>query len=206
MNEGRTGPVGKPQACAPPRLGPSVPRRNYGPLRALGRWVLKRMGWSTEGELPDRARLVVALAPHSSNWDFVIGAALVFVLGLRVAFIGKHTLFKWPLGGFMRWLGGIPVDRSRPDGLADTMVAELSGRDQLWLAIAPEGTRTDGAQFKSGFYRIAQAASVPILPVYFNYQRKVMGFLPLIASDLNTDEGVARTRQLLERHGARKPS
>jgi 1-acyl-sn-glycerol-3-phosphate acyltransferase len=103
------------------------------------------MGWYTEGELPDHARLVVALAPHSSNWDFVIGAALVFVLRLRVAFIGEHTLFKWPLGGFMRWLGGILVDRSRADGFADAMVAEFSGREQLWLAIAPEGTRTDGA-------------------------------------------------------------
>ncbi len=189
----------------PPDLGPSVPRRDYGWLRVLGSRVLKGMGWRTEGELPDCPRLVVALAPHSSNWDFVIGAALVFVLGLRVAFIGKHTLFRWPLGGFMRWLGGIPVDRSRPEGFADVMVAEFGRRDRLWLAVAPEGTRTDGAQFKSGFFRIAQASRVPILPVYFNYRRKVLGFLPLIDSGVDIDDGVASTRELLERHGARKP-
>ena len=205
MSEGSAGSAVPAQAGGAPEPGPSVPRRDYGWLRALGGSVLKGMGWRTEGELPDCPRLVVALAPHSSNWDFVIGAAIVFVLGLRVAFIGKHTLFKWPLGGFMRWLGGIPVDRSRPEGFADVMAAELIGREQLWLAVAPEGTRTGGAQFKSGFYRIAQAAGVPVLPVYFNYRRKVLGFLPLIESALDIDEGVARTRELLERHGARKP-
>lgn len=188
----------------PLTLGDSVPDRAYGWLRPLGRAVLKRMGWRTEGELPDCRRLVVALAPHSSNWDFVIGVALVFSLGVRVSFIGKHTLFRWPLGGFMRWLGGIPVDRSRPEGFADTMVAEFNGRDKLWLAVAPEGTRTDGARFKSGFYRIAQASRVPVLPVYFNYRRKVVGFLPVIEADLEIAKGVAKTQRLLEQHGARK--
>lgn len=188
-----------------PELGPSVPRRRYGWLEGLGGFILRRMGWRIEGELPDCSKLVAALAPHSSNWDFVIGASVVFVLGLRAAFIGKHTLFRWPLGAFMRWLGGIPVNRARPDGFADAMIAEFRAREQLWLGIAPEGTRTDGAQFKSGFYRIARAAQVPILPVYFNYRRKVMGFLPLVQADLEVDEGVTAVRDLLERHGARKP-
>jgi 1-acyl-sn-glycerol-3-phosphate acyltransferase len=186
-------------------LGASVPRRHYGFLRAVSRFLLRRMGWRMEGELPDCPKLVAALAPHSSNWDFIIGASVVFALGLRVAFIGKHTLFRWPLGAFMRWLGGIPVNRARPDGFADAMIAEFSSREQLWLGIAPEGTRTDGAQFKSGFYRIARAAGVPILPVYFNYRRKVMGFLPLVRPDLEVEEGVAAVRDLLERYGARKP-
>lgn len=188
-----------------PDLGPSVPRRDYSFLRDAGRFLLGRMGWRMEGELPDCPKLVAALAPHSSNWDFIIGASLVFALGLRVAFIGKHTLFRWPLGVFMHWLGGIPVNRARPDGFADAMIAEFSSRQQLWLGIAPEGTRTNGAQFKSGFYRIARAAGVPILPVYFNYRRKVMGFLPLVHPDRDVDDGVAGVRDLLERHGARKP-
>lgn len=187
-----------------PALGPSVPRRRYGCLESLGGFILRRMGWRIEGELPDRPKVVAALAPHSSNWDFIIGASVVFALGLRVAFIGKHTLFRWPLGAFMRWLGGIPVNRARPDGFADAMIAAFSAREQLWLGIAPEGTRTDGAQFKSGFYRIARAAGVPILPVYFNYRRKAIGFLPLVRPELEVEEGVAAVRELLERHGARK--
>ncbi|MFN7086731.1 MAG: lysophospholipid acyltransferase family protein [Burkholderiales bacterium] len=188
-----------------PAVGAAVPRRNYGFLKTLGRTALDKMGWRTEGELPDCPRLVVALAPHSSNWDFVIGALLVFALGLRVSFIGKHTLFKAPLGCFMKWLGGIPVDRARPDGLVEAMIEEFGKCERLWLGIAPEGTRSDGARFKSGFYRIAQATGVPILPVYFNYWRKIMGFLPLLQPGPDTAQGVDHVRRLLERHGARKP-
>lgn len=191
-------------AEALPVLGPLVPRRHYGCLQALGSLVLRRLGWRIEGALPDCPKLVAALAPHSSNWDFVIGVSVALALGLRAAFIGKHTLFRWPLGALMRWLGGIPVNRARPDGFADAMIAEFQGREQLWLGIAPEGTRTDGVQFKSGFYRIARAAGVPILPVYLNYQRKVIGFLPLVHADREVDQGVAAVRDLLERHGARK--
>ena len=187
-----------------PARGSTVPRRHYGCLRGLGIFILRRMGWRIEGELPDCPKVVAALAPHSSNWDFVIGASVVFALGLRVAFIGKHTLFRWPLGVFMHWLGGIPVNRAKPDGFADAMIAEFQAQEQLWLGIAPEGTRTDGVQFKSGFYRIACSARVPILPVYFNYHRKVIGFLPLVQADREIDAGVAGVRELLERQGARK--
>ncbi|MBY0265279.1 MAG: 1-acyl-sn-glycerol-3-phosphate acyltransferase, partial [Burkholderiales bacterium] len=138
-------------------IGNALPRRDYGLLRRFGIWLLAQLGWQVEGEFPDEARLVVALAPHSSNWDFVIGASLMFVFGLRVSFIAKHTLFWWPLGSFMRWLGGIPVDRAQPEGLAETLAEEYRRRDRLLLAITPEGTRSAGARFKSGFYRVAQA-------------------------------------------------
>lgn len=188
-----------------PHVGGEVPRRNYGFLETAGCIVLRKLGWRVEGEFPDLPRVVIALAPHSSNWDFVIGAATVFALRLRVAFIGKHTLFTGLLGHFMRWLGGIPIDRARPEGLVDAMVAEFARRDKLWLAIAPEGTRTCGAQFKSGFYRIAKAVGVPVFPVYFNYRRKVIGLLAPIQPDLETIQGVEAVRKLLGQHGARKP-
>ncbi len=187
-------------------VGGTVPRRNYGLLRPLGRWILRRMDWRGEGAFPDRPQLVIAIAPHSSNWDFVIGAAFLYVLGLRVAFIAKHTLFRWPMGGFMRWLGGISVDRAHPEDLAAVMTAAFSKHQQLWLAITPEGTRTEGARFKSGFYRIAQAAGVPILPVYFNYRRRVTGFLPLVEAGENVSEGVDQVRRMLHQHGARRRS
>lgn len=185
-------------------VGDSVPRRDYGPLRVLGRWILHALGWRIEGRFPDQPRLVVAIAPHSSGWDFVIGAAMLYVLGLRVAFMAKHTLFRWPLGPFMRWLGGIPVDRARPENLAELMAAEFVRGRRLWLVITPEGTRRPGARFKSGFYRIAAAAGVPILPVYFNYRRKVTGFLPLAAADADVVRGVESMRTELLRHGARR--
>lgn len=185
-------------------VGSSVPRRNYGLLRLLGRWILQRMDWRSEGLFPDQPKLIIAIAPHSSVWDFIIGAAFLYVLGLRVAFIAKHTLFRWPLGGFMRWLGGIPVNRAQPEDLTDDMAAAFGKREQLWLAITPEGTRTEGARFKSGFYRIARAAGVPILPVYFNYRRRVTGFLPLVQPGDDVAAGVEQVRQLLRQHGARR--
>ncbi len=185
-------------------VGGSVPRRDYGLLRPFGRWILRRMDWCSEGEFPDQPKLVIAIAPHSSNWDFIIGAAFLYLLGLRVAFIAKHSLFFWPLGGFMRWLGGIPVNRAQPEDLTDVMAAAFSKHGQLWLAITPEGTRTEGARFKSGFYRIARAAQVPILPVYFNYRRRVTGFLPLVRPDDDVATGVERIRVMLLQHGVRR--
>ncbi len=185
-------------------VGPAVPRRTYGPLALIGRLVLRTMCWRAEGSFPDSPRLVVAIAPHSSGWDFVIGAAFLFILGLRVSFIAKHTLFFWPLGPFLRWLGGIPVNRARPEDLADAMAAEFGSRGQLWLAITPEGTRTPGVRFKSGFYRIARAAGVPVLPVYFNYRRRVTGFLPLVEAGEDVATGVEAVRRQLLQHGARR--
>lgn len=187
-------------------VGTMVPRRHYGLLRPFGRWILRRLDWHSEGPFPDQPKLVIAIAPHSSTWDFIIGAAFLYVMGLRVAFIAKHTLFFWPLGGFMRWLGGIPVNRTQPEDLTDVMAAAFSQREQLWLAITPEGTRTEGARFKSGFYRIARAAGVPILPVYFNYRRRVTGFLPLLQPGDDVAAGVEQVRELLKRYGARRHS
>ncbi|MDP1716915.1 MAG: 1-acyl-sn-glycerol-3-phosphate acyltransferase [Burkholderiales bacterium] len=188
-----------------PTLSPSAPRRDYGFLHKVGVAILHRAGWNLEGDFPDLPRVVIAVAPHSSNWDFIFGAAAMFALGLRVAFIGKHTLFREPLGSFMRWLGGIPIDRSRPEGFAEDMVKVFERNESLWLAITPEGTRRKGVAFKSGFYRIAKAVGVPIFPVYFNYRRKVIGFLPPVPADKEPAEGVEAIRRLLERHGSRKP-
>ena len=187
-------------------VGDTVPRRDYGLLRPLGRWILRRLDWCSEGAFPDQPKLVITIAPHSSAWDFIVGAAFLYVMGLRVAFIAKHTLFFWPLGGFMRWLGGIPVDREQPQDLAEVMAAAFGKHEQLWLAITPEGTRREGARFKSGFYRIARAAGVPILPVYFNYRRRATGFLPLVQPGDDVAAGVEQLRLLLQQHGARRRS
>lgn len=193
----------RPTAAVPQR-GVNVPSRDYGALRRAGLAWLRCTGWRVEGEIPDLARAVVAVAPHSSNWDFVHAIAVVFAIGLRVSFIGKHTLFRGPLGRFMAWLGGIPVNRARPDGVAEAVQARFSRGDPLWFGVAPEGTRRQGAPFKTGFYRVAKAAGVPIVPVYFDYQRRVIGILPPSAAHLPVDEGVAAMRDLLLAHGKRR--
>jgi len=107
---------------APPLVGASIPRRRSAALRALGRAVLRLLGWRVEGEIPDVPKLVIAVAPHTSNWDFLVGMAAMFALDLRLTFIGKHTLFGGPLAPFLRWMGGVPVDRSSPHGVVGESV------------------------------------------------------------------------------------
>ncbi len=187
-----------------PQPGPRIPRRDYGALAALGRWWLRISGWRIVGEIPDLSKCVVAVAPHSSNWDFVHAVAVVFTLGLRVSFIGKHTLFVGPLGRFLRWLGGVPVDRSRAAGIADEVVRALEAAPAIWLGIAPEGTRARGARFKHGFYRIAVAAKLPIVPFSLDYRRRELRFHPPLAATHPIEQGVERIRAMLVAAGVRR--
>lgn len=161
-----------------PELPPSLPRRGNFLTKALGRALLALAGWRVEGELPDRRKLVAIVAPHTSNWDFVVGILVVFALGLRVRFLGKHTLFRPPLGGLMRWLGGTPVVRDTPQGAVNDAADMIAREDRVLLGIAPEGTRTRGKPWRSGFYNIALAARVPILPAAFDYPAKALRLFP----------------------------
>src|SRR6185503_1076937 len=141
-----------------PILGPELPRSG-GPIsRALGRWVLAAMGWRVEGDIPNIPKLVIIAAPHTSNWDFVVGIAAKSALGLRVTFLGKDSLFRFPLGVLMRAWGGIPVDRGESHDVVSDIVAEFARRDRLVLALAPEGTRKRVDRWRTGFYHIAHGA------------------------------------------------
>lgn len=159
-----------------PEPGPRVPRRGGAFRAAVGRMMLRALGWRIGPPLPDLGKAVITAAPHSSNWDFFVGIALVFALRLDVHFIAKMELFRGPLRPLMRWLGGLPVNRKRPVGLVEQVVAMFAEREALLLAVAPEGTRKPVDRWKSGFYRIAVAAGVPIVPGYFDNRRKIVGF------------------------------
>jgi 1-acyl-sn-glycerol-3-phosphate acyltransferase len=151
--------------------------------------VLRGLGWRTEGAFPDLPKLVVIAAPHSSNWDFVIGIAFVMSLGVRVHFIGKTELFRGPMRWLLRWMGGLPVDREHPQGVVEQMAEAMRQTPAMVLAIAPEGTRRPGVEWKTGFYRIAAQAGVPIIPGFFDWSRKTVGVLPAFqpSGDPNRD-------------------
>lgn len=146
--------------------------------------------WGFEGEIPELEKGVIIVAPHTSNWDFVIGAAGMLALDLELRFIGKHTLFEGPLAPLMRALGGIPVNRSQPgSGFVEGVVKRFEAEEKLILALAPEGTRKPVARWKTGFHRIALAARVPIFAVALDYGPRRIRFGPLVmpTKDLEHD-------------------
>jgi 1-acyl-sn-glycerol-3-phosphate acyltransferase len=161
-------------------------------LRAFGRGILRLMGWHMEGEIPDVPKLVVAVAPHTSNWDFVVGAGAMFALDLDLSFLGKHTLFRGPMGAVMRWMGGIAVDRSSPHGVVGDAVAAFARTDRRVLAIAPQGTRSHGARYRSGFLHIARGARVPVLLATFDYGNRSVRFGPLFEPGEDVEAELAR--------------
>jgi 1-acyl-sn-glycerol-3-phosphate acyltransferase len=166
-----------------PVLGDALPQRGTGFSRVVCRWLFWRLGWRFEGNLPNVPKAVIIIVPHTSNWDFAIGVVAMFAIGVRVSFLGKHTLFRWPLGVVMRWLGGIAVDRRRAAGVVDEIVAEIDRHEKLVVVVAPEGTRGPVAQWKTGFYRIAVGAELSIVPVSFDYGGRVIRFgEPLLPS------------------------
>ncbi len=173
-----------------PVLGDAVPQRSFGILHPLTRWLLKSLGWKITGNFPDLPRMVVAVAPHTTNWDLFVGLATLFSLNLYGNWLGKHTIFRWPADGLLRWLGGIPVNRTASHGLVEQTVNAFRTREKLLLGVAPEGTRSSaGTKWKSGFYHIAKQAGVPIVPAYFNYHEKVVAIGPALmpSGDMEAD-------------------
>jgi len=173
-------------------MGPAVPRRGWRIGRWIGRAVFKAAGWSFPGSIPDVSKAVIIVAPHTSNWDFVIGAAAMVAMDLDACFFGKHTLFKGPLGVLMRFLGGIPVDRGASGTrVVEDMVARFDAADRLILALAPEGTRKAVDHWKTGFHRIALAAGVPIVATALDWGRHEIRFREPFQATVDVEADVA---------------
>ena len=153
---------------------PGLPRRGTALSRALALRVLGLFGWRIEGAFPDWPKIVVIVAPHTSNWDFALGIVGMFAVGLRASWLGKHTVFRFPLTPVLRWLGGEPVDRTAPHGTVGVAIDHFRTRPQWVLGLSPEGTRRRAERWKTGFYRIAVGAGVPIITVTVDYGARVL--------------------------------
>jgi 1-acyl-sn-glycerol-3-phosphate acyltransferase len=150
--------------------------------KRFGFWLLRSLGWRTRGTFPAGCeRCVLIAAPHTSNLDLFFLLAFAMAFELRVHWVGKHTLFRFPFGGIMRLLGGIPVDRRARQDTVAQLAGEFARREKLILVIAPEGTRAHSGSWKSGFYWIARQAGVPIVPSFLDYGSKTAGFGPPLA-------------------------
>jgi len=136
-------------------------------------WLVHRLltlrGWRFLGVLPDDPKMIIIGAPHTTNWDFLLFMGALRAYRMKVRFVGKDGLFRWPFGYFFRALGGIPVSRSRPGGVVGQVVREFEEADRMILVIAPEGTRRAAPTWKSGFIHIARGAGVPVVPASVDF-------------------------------------
>ncbi len=176
-------------------LPPQIPRTNRG---RLSRWValtvLRAGGWRVVGTFPDVPKAVLIGAPHSSNWDGLWAFAAKIAMGLDVRIVGKHQLFWWPLGVLLRRLGVIAVNRDAAQGLVGQLAQRFDSAPRFWLALAPEGTRKRVERWKPGFWKIAKAAGVPVVPIYFHYPDRIIGVGDAFTLGEDMDADIARIR------------
>ncbi len=141
-------------------------------MQGFSGWLLKRSGWQFQGQLPDERQFLIIAGPHTSNWDFVVGMLARFAIGVRVRFLGKHQLFRFPFGWLFRALGGYPVERHKHNNLVTQVVGYFQQEPDFILGLAPEGTRSPVKRWKLGFYHIACQAKVPVVMVGLDFGRK----------------------------------
>jgi 1-acyl-sn-glycerol-3-phosphate acyltransferase len=163
----------------------------------LARWLLRLLGWRMDFQGLPAQQGVIVVYPHTSNWDFPVALLLKWAVGIRVQFWSKDTLFRIPLfGRWLRWVGGVPISRSAPHGVVGEMTALMKQKkadgQYFWLALSPEGTRrlTDG--WRSGFYRLALQADVPVGLAGLDYSRKRLVFRDFIRLSGDEDRDLAR--------------
>lgn len=172
-----------------PEVNDCMPKRNNRFFRGFGRFLLTTMGWKVKGELPAQKKFILALAPHTSNWDFVVGVAVMLALDIKINFLGKHSIFIWPFKGFLIRIGGIPIDRSKSHGVVEQLVQRCQHSEYFVLGIAPEGTRSKTKEWKSGFLQIAHQANIPVVPVSLHFDKKEVYLQPaqLISADIDNE-------------------
>lgn len=149
-------------------------------VRRLLLLLYRMRGWKAVGVVPESRRFILIAAPHTSNWDFVNFLGLTADLDIRPYFMAKLSLFRWPLGGFIRQMGGVPVDRRGGGNVVEQMTLEFARRSEFMLTVAPEGTRGKATKWRTGFYQIALAAKVPLVVGFMDYGTRTGGLGPLI--------------------------
>lgn len=171
----------------------------------IGRIFMAATGWRVTGAIPPYKKFVLIGAHHTSNWDFPFGLAMTFMFRLKTQWMAKHTLFRWPMGIFMRALGGIAVDRTRSQGITEQMTQALKQADKMVVMIAPSGTRKKAPHWKSGFYHIAHQANVPIVCASLDFKHKVanIGLSFMLSGDIKKD--MDRIRDYYKNIQARYP-
>jgi 1-acyl-sn-glycerol-3-phosphate acyltransferase len=155
---------------------------------------MKSFGWRVVGKAPHAKKYVLIAAPHTSNWDFPFTMAVARILGVKIRFLGKDSLFRFPFKTFFTAFGGISVDRSKANGTVEALVNLFNQHDELVVVIPVEGSRSKGKRWKSGFYHVARGANVPVALGWLDYKKKEgsIGHLVHLTGDVKKDMDLIR--------------
>ena len=166
-------------------------------FKVISKFILYKIwGWKIEGNFPkDTPKYIAIGAPHTSNWDFILGLLSRSILGADIKFIAKKSLFLFPYGWLFRLLGGYPIDRKKNRNYVDAMIDLFNSKEHFAVAITPEGTRNRVDQFKSGFYYIAKGANIPIVITIFDASNKVFKILPPLPLSGNFEQDMEKITQ-----------
>ncbi len=163
------------------------------------------LGWRTKISVPDYDKYIICAAPHTSNWDLIIGKLFMGAIGRKTSFLIKKDWFFWPLGWVIRWLGGIPVNRTRKTSMVHKLIRIAQEKQTFHLAITPEGTRSANPHWKSGFYYIAQGANLPIVLFAIDYKKKCITAEKVIRPDGNIDKDLREIQLYYQRFEGKHP-
>ncbi len=165
-------------------------------LRGLSQFLLKSFGWKVTGGIPkELQKCVIIAAPHTTNWDMPVSLMVAFSLDTSLHWVGKSSIFRFPFGGLMRWMGGIPVDRSQSNNMVAATVETFAQYSELRIMMAPEGTRAKVRAWKSGFYHIAHGAGVPLALGFVDYKNRCAGIGKIINTSGNYDADMVEIRE-----------
>ena len=182
-----------------------MPRSESRFLYALGRTLNSLQGWRFEGEMANEDKVIMALAPHTTNWDFFVGVPLMLKIRAHVSILMKKEAFFWPFKGLLSKIGFVPVNRGKAGGVVPTAVSEFNRREKFWLVITPEGTRTRGKHWKDGFLRISREANVPIQLLGIDYPSKRIEFGPVVYASDNFDADIEEYKKFFAGFTGRYP-
>jgi len=163
-------------------------------LRWLAALILFCCGWKAIGKTPDDPKYVLIAAPHTSNWDLFFMLAIALKMRIKIYWMGKEAIFKFPFRGFMMWMGGIPVDRSKSNDMVKAIADIFSENETLAITVPPEGTRSHTVYWKTGFYHIANTAQVPICCGFLDFKKREGGIGPLVYPTGDIDKDMVKIK------------
>ncbi len=188
-----------------PEVPAQLARNNFVIAAWFAQKCLAFFNWRVVGRFPEQQKFVLIVAPHTSNWDFIVAILVMLALDIRVTFLGKDSIFIGPFKWLLEKLGGVGVERSHPHGVVGQMISLFASRKKMILGLAPEGTRSKTLEWKKGFLHIAKQANVPVVPISLDFSKKEVAIMPAQQVTDDLDASLQQIKALYQGVCAKKP-